>query len=43
MTKESRRRNETGQRPKTNWPSIVESSPEIGATDVDPDIDGDFA
>ncbi len=24
------------QRPKTNWPTIVETSPKIGATDVDP-------
>lgn len=25
------------KRPKTNWPVIIESSPEIGATDVDPE------
>jgi beta-lactamase regulating signal transducer with metallopeptidase domain len=32
----ARRDRRDGKRPKTNWPIIVKSSPEIGATDVDP-------
>ena len=30
--------NHTG-RPKTNWPTIVATTPKLGATDVDPDLD----
>jgi RNA polymerase sigma-70 factor (ECF subfamily) len=31
--------NSTVSRPKTNWPTIVSTTPKIGATDVDPNID----
>jgi len=29
---------EASSRPKTNWPTIVSTTPEIGATDVDPSL-----
>jgi beta-lactamase regulating signal transducer with metallopeptidase domain len=35
---QGRPRRAAAKRPKTNWPVIVKSSPEIGATDVDPAI-----